>query len=206
MVYERGWFMMTFLSQHSEFFSSERISTCSKYFHHMNILLDKKIFSKIKSCSCWVTKRFERFKGGLIWSKVDISIVIGFAIWHLYRTKNNCLNLILASHWTEQTWTNQVWTHSEISFLIFKTKSIKMGPTNNPHIHVDNIISMHSTHTQLCMAPLSQYCDPIRTVSGLCPMWWPMSSDQCTLGNKADETCMFSRGLIWPFWGLQEPS
>ena len=90
----------------------------------MNILLDKKIFSKIKSCSCWVTKRFERFKGGLIWSKVDISIVIGFAIWHLYRTKNNCLNLILASHWTEQTWTNQVWTHSEISFLKYKTKSI----------------------------------------------------------------------------------
>ena len=35
---------------------------------------------------------------------------------------------------------------------------------------------MHSTHTQPCMAPLSLYCHPIRTVSG--PMWWPMSSEE----------------------------
>ena len=90
----------------------------------------KKIFSKIKSCSCWVTKRFERFKGGLIWSKVDISIVIGFAIWHLYRTKNNCLNLILASHWTEQTWTNQVWTHSEVSCLKNKMQYFSLQLSN----------------------------------------------------------------------------
>ena len=86
----------------------------------MNILLDKKYFSKLKSCSCWVTKRFERFKDGLIWSKVDISIVIGFAIWHLYRTKNNCLNLILASHCS----TLALAIQSQFKLISFKITSI----------------------------------------------------------------------------------